>query len=221
MGRTSNAARVAELPTTKVAALKAGAKKIQVEVPTPSIITFDIKVVGETPLIMHNFGEKAKREMADNQQRKAKAKKAPKNPAAEYEAAFYRLADGRPALPVAAFRRAMIDGASFVENVTKVLTRGSFTILADDPRTNLVALSSCSKPHMREDVVRLNGTTTDLRYRPQFDEWEVLLTFSMLENTGLSPSQLVHLLQVAGYSVGIGEWRPQKNGDYGRFLLKV
>jgi hypothetical protein len=36
----------------------------------------------------------------------------------------------------------------------------------------------------------------------------------------LQPSQIVNLAQLAGFHIGLCEWRPQKKGDYGRFTVE-
>jgi hypothetical protein len=35
--------------------------------------------------------------------------------------------------------------------------------------------------------------------------------------SAISAEQVANLLNVAGFGVGIGEWRPERNGSYGRF----
>ena len=221
MARARMVEKEQSLPLTREDARLLGAERIKIEIPAIQLITFDVLVVGDTPLIVHRFEEKAREEMRRKQGQLPQKKKEPKDPAAYYEAAFYRLPDGRYGFPASAFRQAMVAAAGFVENVYKTTTRGSFTIIEDDKREHLVAFASHSEPWMREDVVRLQGTTTDLRYRPQFDEWSVKLTFALMRGAGLSPSQLMQLLSIAGFSIGIGEWRPAKNGSNGRFLLQV
>ncbi len=38
-----------------------------------------------------------------------------------------------------------------------------------------------------------------------------------LNSGAISAEQIANLLNTAGFGVGIGEWRPEKNGSYGRF----
>ena len=69
----------------------------------------------------------------------------------------------------------------------------------------------------RLDMVRTSGMTRvpDVRFRPQFVNWKMrfLIEYS---DTILQPQSVIDLLQRAG-SVGIGEWRPEKNGTHGTF----
>lgn len=50
------------------------AKEKEVIIPAINIQTAVIKVVGDSPLIMHKWSEKAKKEMLDKQMKKAKTK---------------------------------------------------------------------------------------------------------------------------------------------------
>ena len=67
--------------------------------------------------------------------------------------------------------------------------------------------------------MRLSVSSTDLRYRPEYRNWEA--SFVVEYNPDLiRPEDIVNLLNLAGFGVGIGEWRPQRNGDFGRFEVK-
>ena len=71
---------------------------------------------------------------------------------------------------------------------------------------------------MREDVCRVGMGTADLRYRGQFDPWGVKVRVEI--NTAvISAEQVVNLFALAGFAVGVGEWRPERNGEYGRFRV--
>jgi len=69
---------------------------------------------------------------------------------------------------------------------------------------------------MREDMVRVGMGVADIRYRPQFDPWaaKVRIAFNA---AAISPEQIANLLDIAGFGVGVGEWRPEKDGSFGRF----
>jgi hypothetical protein len=69
---------------------------------------------------------------------------------------------------------------------------------------------------MREDMVRLQGSTADIRYRGQFVEWSAAVPV-LVNTVALSIEQLANLFVLAGFAVGVGEWRPERNGQYGRF----
>lgn len=206
----------------------------QVHVPEPDIRSVRLTLEGLTPLIQHRFSEKAKRQMREKQMGAARVRKEPKDPEQDFRDSLYVVpgrehledgAEGKYYHPLLAFKAAAIDACSFLpKDVTKVMMRGAFFIDApsDFPTGSqeagpILAFSTLS---MREDIVRLGGTTTDLRYRGQFDGWSVTLDIRYNANL-LTLDQLVHLFNTAGFSVGVGEWRPssQSGGEYGRFVV--
>jgi hypothetical protein len=69
---------------------------------------------------------------------------------------------------------------------------------------------------MREDMVRVGMGTADIRYRPEFTEWSVKLPIKYNADA-ISLDQLVNLFTLAGFGVGVGEWRPERDGQYGMF----
>lgn len=179
--------------------------------------TIQVPILGTTPLIVHRFSEKAKKKMLDNMQGKHSPKEA-KNPEAEYEAAFYRLKDGRHGFPSVGFKQAMVSATRlFGKDVSMVLVRQTIFVHgepgADQP---LVAIEG--EPIMREDVVAVNRGGHDLRYRPEFSDWraDVVITYV---KASFTRGSVLTLLDAAGLGVGIGEWRPEKNGDFGQFKI--
>ena len=63
----------------------------RIEINKIGTTTMLVPIVGTAPLIVHNFSEKSKRQMLEAQQGK-KSPKLIRDPQAEYEAAFYRIA---------------------------------------------------------------------------------------------------------------------------------
>lgn len=180
--------------------------------------TISVPIIGTSPLIVHRFSEKAKRRMLDDMQGR-KTPKEPKDPIAEYEAAFYRLRAGGYGFPVTGFKQATVGGARFYgSSVTMVNLRQSVFFRGEpgDDGTPLAPL--VGEPHMREDVVRVGRGGTDLRYRPQFDEWSTTLTIIYVRSM-LTRSSVLSLVDAGGLGVGVGEWRPEKDGDFGTFRV--
>lgn len=183
-----------------------------INVPPILVKSYVVRIVGDSPLICHAWSKKAKQEMLDKQMHKARTKKEPKDPDQDYQEAFYRLEDGTAAFPTIAFKAAAVNAASQVEGLTKVFLRGAFHTIGE-----LVAIQGT--PHMREDMVRIAMGTADIRHRPEFTEWVVDLNVR-LNTRSLSLEQLTHIFNQAGFSVGVGEWRPEKDGTFGMFHVE-
>ena len=55
-----------------------------------------------------------------------------------------------------------------------------------------------------------------LRTRAKFDDW--VCTFVLdCDDELIDQTQLASWLDIAGRRIGLGDWRPEKSGDYGRF----
>lgn len=207
------------------------AKEKEVIIPAINIQTAMIKIVGDSPLIMHKWSEKAKKEMLDKQMKKAKTKgHDAKDPVVDFIDSMYWL-EGEPeektengfiqavqngarfGFPSVAFKAAAV-AAGYRAGVTKdkVSMNAAFHIDGEFVEIHGV-------PHMREDMVRVGLGTADIRHRGEFSEWYAI--FPVRYNAGaISIEQLVNLFSLGGFACGIGEWRPEKGGCYGMFHVE-
>lgn len=179
--------------------------------------TLHIPILGTTPLIVHRFSEKAKRQMLDAMQGR-KSPKQPKDPQAEYEAAFYRLKDGGYGFPVIAFKAATVGGARFYGGVTMKALK-QFIFFRGEVGEDGQSLARIEgEPKIREDVVRVGRGGTDLRYRPEFPEWSTVIEVVYVTSV-LTRASVLSLIDAGGMGVGVGEWRPERDGDFGTYRI--
>lgn len=179
-----------------------------IELPPLNIQQVAFTLVGDSPLIVHAWSEKAKRQMLDKQMKKATKAKEAKDPEADYEACFYRTPGGAYGFPAIGVKAAMISACRFAD-MKMTAARGAFHIDCE-------MLEVIGDPRPREDMVRVGMGTADIRYRPEFPEWRIPVTLKINASV-ISAEQVANLLNIAGFGVGIGEWRPERNGQYGRF----
>ena len=180
--------------------------------------TIEVPIIGTTPLIMHRFSEKAKRQMLDNMQGR-KSPKETKDPAAEFDAAFYRMEDETPGFPVLGFKMATVGGARFYgKDVSMTALRQYLFFRGEIGQDGMTLVRIDGEATMREDVVRVGRGGTDLRYRPEFREWSTTLTVTYV-TSALTRDSVLSLIDAGGMGVGVGEWRPEKNGDNGTYRV--
>ena len=190
--------------------------------------TIRIPIVGTAPLIVHRFSEKAKRQMLDAMQGR-KNPKQPKDPQAEYDSCFYRCDDGTYGFPALAFKAATVGAARFFgKDVTMTSLRQVLFMDAELSKTDgqrLVRINGIAElvdtqaePVMREDVVRVGIGGTDLRYRPQFTEWSCVVDVIFVSSM-LTRESVLSLVEAGGLGVGVGEWRPERKGDFGTYKI--
>lgn len=187
-------------------------KQQGISVPPINKSRFKVTIVGDSSLISHHFSDRSKKAVLDNAMGKARGAKEPKNPERDYKESFYLTADGKPGFPASGIKKACVDACSFIEGITKVEARGAFYILGD-------ILPIKGRPQMREDNTRVGRGGTDMRYRADFPDWSIEL--DVLHNPNvISDEAIVNLIENAGFSIGIGDWRPQKAGSHGMFRVK-
>lgn len=190
---------------------KKAAADAPISIPQLDLRTLKLTVIGDSPLICHRWSDGAKQSILGRQMQKAKTAKTPRDPKKEYEDSLYPHPDGGYGFPMVGFKRAIVDAASFAQDITKVVLRGAVHMVGEYARIK-------GKPQMREDTVRIGMGSGDLRYRAEFPDWSTELMVQF--NAGvLSQEQVVALLDLAGFSIGIGDWRPQKSGSFGRFHI--
>jgi hypothetical protein len=141
-----------------------------IEIKRPDLRLIQVTIYGKTPLICNKWSEKAKREMLDKQMGKPKVK-AFKNPEEDYKNSLYELPSGGYGFPAVAFKNAAVRAASNLD-LTMVQARQMFFVRADED--DCVKIEG--EPNMREDMVRLQGKTADIRYRGEFRDWKTTLT---------------------------------------------
>ena len=182
----------------------------------PNIKTLKVDIIGNRPMIQHKFSEKAIRMIEEKQQKKdAKTKRDKRDPKAEFEAAKYLNKDGDIAFPALCIKQAIVGSARMVDGLPMTILRGSVFVKGDGEGMIKVDYATCQ---LRRDVVRLNGGPADLRYRPELLDWKMNLNIDYNADV-ISAEQVVNLLSIAGFSQGLGEWRPEKNGDFGTFTV--
>ncbi|KKN41862.1 hypothetical protein LCGC14_0719220 [marine sediment metagenome] len=193
----------------------------------PQLKTFKVTLKGKTPLIVHKFSEKSKKQIEGNQQHKPKEARGPRDPKAEYLAACYVMPGSKAgakgckyAITAVCIKASMISACRVIDGLPMTLARCVFHVLAEEG--GLVPLKfKGTHPRMREDTIRLPNGSLDLRYRPEFTDWSV--TVAIEYNAAvISAEQIVNLLAVAGFSCGLCELRPNSksgpggsNGTYG------
>lgn len=181
--------------------------------------TMRFSIKGTSPLITHQWSEKAKDMMREKHAGKKTKSREIRNPRAEMESAIYRTKDGAYGVPGLALKAAIINAAHKDLGIEKTLVRKALFLRTDDSN-KVIELQSDSEPTMREDMVRVGMSQTDMRYRPQWDDWAIDVEFEV-DTEMLRPDDVLTLVDRAGFGVGICEWRPEKGCEFGRFCVDL
>jgi hypothetical protein len=181
-----------------------------------------VTIRGTQPLITNKFSDEAERKLEESQSGdRVKAPKQPRLPEQEFLGARYLIEDRKnPAkdvcgFPAAGIKKAMVNAGGRVSDAKMTWLRAIFNVEAE---SNGLVRIVADPPQMRTDHVVQMGRG-NLRYRPHFWPWkmQVPITFNA-DHVGAQ--DVVNLLQQAGFSIGIGDWRPEKNGTFGTFEVE-
>ena len=205
-------------------------KSVQVVIPEIQIKRAVLCIEGTTPLIVHKFSEKARKEILDKCMQKAKSGKEPKNPVMEFMQSLHWITPMPAEYTEEAFEAALAKGAKFGFPATGLkqsavsaayragLTKdkgsvyGAFHILGGE----LVEI--IGMPRMREDYAVINNGAPEIRYRAEFPEWSI--EFEVAYNSSVySLEQIINFFNFGGFAVGIGDWRCEKGGIFGAYRI--
>ena len=194
--------------------------KKSVKIPSLSKKVARITIEGLTPLLVNRFDEKTRKQIEDDYQKKGRTKQKALSPKEQYENSLYILPGKKNVfcVPAAALKNCAVSACRFVEGVPMTVAKGAFHVINDIGGYIQIK----GKPTIDERLVRVGNFGNKkpaTRYRGRFDKWEI--TFDILYNEGvISPEQLLNLYEHAGFSVGLHEYRPEKNGNMGMFRIK-
>lgn len=218
-------------------------ENVKVEIPAMNIQYCKVRVVGDSPFICHAWSEKARKEMWNKQQKKATAGKEIRYPHIEFVDCLYWFTE-KPNLknltdeqaqevlaevipqskfgfPSAAFKAAAIVGAfqqgalaqrAGGADLAKTTARGAFFVINEFSEIE-------GTPTLREDMARIPRGGSQIVFRAEFKKWAATLNIKYNANA-ISLEQIVNLLNIGGFSNGIGDWRPEKNGTFGTFHVE-
>ena len=189
--------------------------------------TLQLKLTGASALLMHSDRLSNPLDPATKHHKSLTSKKKKTDEdheliaRSEWESSLYFSESTGPYLPTANIRSAIVEGGKLTR-AGKTIQRGTL-ILSDKaplhykgPRT-IDALWNAGTFYDCRSVV-ISGRRI-MRYRPMFSEWscEVDITF----DPGLiDAAELLQCAVTAGTLIGIGDFRPNKGGQFGRFEVE-
>lgn len=188
-------------------------------------------LVGDTPLIVHAWSEKAKREMLAKQVKATKGGREARDPESDYKSSLYEMSDGVYGFPVTGIKNCLLAAAHKDKGIARSAVMASLFLEAEMVRVRpAMAGAVCDmplvriwsgKPEMREDMVKIGSglnKVASLAYRGQFTNWAFRIT-ARFNPEVLTADALAFIIQESGMSCGLGEWRNERKGVFGAFHL--
>jgi hypothetical protein len=184
--------------------------------------TITARIEGTTSLIQHRFSEQAESDSTKTTRLVGNSRGTPRE---EAEKVTYRFPDGSLYHPGAAISRLLREAGSNhkIKGTRKSVKFAvpSAVIVLDDA----IALEMPGSGEAISDyevdsrpVVIPSTKGRVMRHRPRLDKWA--MTFHLEIDDDLLPVEFVHqLLEEGGRKLGIGDFRPEKGGPFGRFAV--
>jgi hypothetical protein len=195
-----------------------------ISIPKLHVHQLKIKIVGITPLVMCKFDEKVRHELEAKTEGRAANRKAPKDPEREWNAARWISTEGWDGIHAGGIRGAIIDAARSVEGLTMTALKQAVFVVADGRSEDGAPLIRIyGEPVKFSAMCRTTTGVAYPRHRPMYNPWSAVVRLEINSHL-LSVEAAVNLISLAGWSCGLGEWRPtspkSKTGDQGRFKVE-
>lgn len=164
-----------------------------------------VTIKGTSPLLMHRFPL----EPVEAIEKKSAEEQA--------ELAAYRTSEGELYVPAVAVQRAIVGAATFSKG------KGRASLQKEVAASVLISPEQLGLGERQFEVdsrpVVIQATKGRiLRHRPRLNDWE--LTFAAeYDDALLTENQLRKVVDDAGTRVGLLDFRPEKKGPFGRFVV--
>lgn len=179
-----------------------------------------VKIAGVTPLICNKFTDAAALKASSGSTVSTVGHRGTPQEIAEGRL-YLSAQDGKPCIPQPNLLRCLMDGGTFFKvGKSKVTTQKSSLIPACVELREVEYPIEHKQPWKVDTrAVRIPSTGGRvLAHRPCFDDWA--LSFEVeLDQSIMSAELLREILDASGKRIGLGDFRPNCKGPYGRFVV--
>jgi hypothetical protein len=174
-------------------------------------------IEGVTPLLCNRFTEAAQTSNGTSAAFKSGKKGTPRE---QCEPKLYQSEEGEKGVPASNVLAALVNAGKYIKVGKRTLTTAkSSHVPAGLQMTDLfLPLTPQSwEVDSRSVVIPATGGRI-MCHRPRFDKWS--LSFDLdVEDSMFSDDIVRQLMDEAGSKVGLGDWRPERRGPFGRFKV--
>ena len=172
--------------------------------------TIRVKIQGISPLLINRFQDKS----IDSKSKRRTGNIIDD----EIENKLY-MHDDKPHIPAVYFRNAIIEASKQFKIQGKGKSTYSKLVGATvDVSPEMIELIPSEYTPFRIAAVNPSTKGRMMVTRPRFDEWGAEFNI-ILSDDGVPVSVMNEIVEQAGRYVGVGDWRPQKKGMFGKFML--
>jgi len=143
---------------------------------------------------------------------------------------LYRSEEGKMGLPTQNLMSCIINAGQHVKSGKKSLSTAKSTQIFDflefvDDFCVFLDLDEKGnvpwKPFLVKGTMHAAGKETAVCItRPRISKWRIAFSVKFDDKREVDHSTLVKLVEIAGRKIGLCDWRPQKKGRFGRFVIE-
>jgi len=170
---------------------------------------YEVKLEGVSPLLMNRF---AGEETIGKTRKRAETTK--EN---DVEDTVYRLPNGKVYQPSECIKQALIEAGKAFKKGRGNRSKAFASFLIVTPEA--IVHNEQKWAVDRRAVVIPSTKGRVMRNRARFDKWGINFQITVLDTNEVDMELLSNALNYAGNYIGIGDYRPQKKGMYGRFVV--
>lgn len=177
-------------------------------------------IEGRTPLICNRFTDAAA-EKASNGTSMAIVSGDKGTPREIAETKLYLDADGKPCIPQPNLFRCLIDAGKFFKAGKSKVTTVKSSIIPACVEVEGVTIPIEHNEPWQVDTrpVRIPSTGGRiLCHRPCFHDWKLSFVL-LIDKTMMSEKLLYEIVEAAGRRIGLGDFRPDCKGPFGKFRI--
>lgn len=179
-----------------------------------------VRIVGTTPLLLHRFTDQDQM-TATNGSRTSSLTGDRGSPEEQAERSLYKDESGTLVIPQPNLFRCIIDAGKFFKNGKSKVTTQKSSLIPACVEVHGVTLPLQSENGWSVDArpVRIPATGGRIiRYRPIFYEWSI--DFEMtVDESEMSVPFVREIIDTAGRKIGLGDFRPDTKGPFGKFRV--
>ena len=182
---------------------------------------YSTKISGIAPLLVNRFHEGAEEAVSGGGSIKTIRTKGKLLPYEDAKQRLYTDDKGKPIVPGVNVLACLTSAGRFIKagrrslsTMKESLVPAFVSILEGDIHILPGKWETDSRP-----VVIPATQGRIMRHRPRFDAWSLEFTVGIIEGDELHPDVVRQLLDEAGQKVGLGDFRPNKRGPFGRFRV--
>lgn len=189
-------------------------KPVVKEIKGLKIGTLTISVRGDN-VIMDKLPDSVKLEIQNKQEGKGKTAKKIRNIKQEIADAVHKTSKGKIGFPAYGFKKGMIEATSFVggKDLSKKLVSSIRIVNAEE---GLIPIT------FKRQTILQHSIGPQTKFSPVFEDWKCTLVIQYDQNN-ISDTDIITLLNYAGFYNGIGAWRPKGkdggSGEYGTYKV--